>query len=115
MIVYGTIPSETVCQEADRLTSGERQKNYGHPHHDFSRQAKLWSVILGMEVTPVQVGLCMIAVKISRHINRPKRDNLVDICGYAKCVDVVEKYVPPAPAECPTCVATGNGSPSDYP
>ena len=74
---------ENVLQEALRLVYGDRQHDYGHPLDDFTKTATLWSVVLQKpDVTPEQVALCMIAVKISRQINRPKRDNIVDGAGY---------------------------------
>ncbi len=81
--------NESVCAEADRLVSGDRGSSYGHPLDDFSKTAAFWSPILGVQVTPEQVALCMIQVKQSRELNRPKRDNMVDTCGYAKCLDMV--------------------------
>lgn len=84
--------NETILQEAQRLVHGDRQNDYGHPYHDFSRTAKLWAAILGVEVTPRQVALCMIQVKVSRECNRPKRDNRVDICGYTETLDMVDQY-----------------------
>lgn len=77
-----------VLQEADKLVNGDRQDDYGHPWHDFSRTAQMWGAILGCEVTPEQVGLCMMAVKISRQCNKPKADNLIDSAGYAQCVQM---------------------------
>lgn len=77
-----------VLQEADKLVNGDRQDDYGHPWHDFSRTAQMWAAILGCEVSPEQVGLCMMAVKISRQCNRPKTDNLVDAAGYAQTVQM---------------------------
>lgn len=71
---------------------GDRQDAYGHPFHDFSRTAAMWSAILGTTVTPAQVGLCMCAVKISRECNKPKRDNLTDLAGYAATVQMVREY-----------------------
>lgn len=82
-------PDETVTQEADRLVSGDRGSSYGHPLDDFSKTAVLWSVILGVRVTAEQVAKCMAQVKVSRELNRHKRDNLVDECGYVKCLDMV--------------------------
>lgn len=91
---------ETICQEADRLVSHDRGNDYGHPLEDFSRTGSLWAPILsgwakmtdGEEpVSPELVGLCMIALKISREINRPKRDNRVDIAGYAKCLEMINE------------------------
>jgi hypothetical protein len=73
---------------------GDRQGDYGHPFHDFSRIAKLWETILEVSVTPQKVALCQIAVKISRELNRPKRDNAADIAGYAQCLDMVNNFSP---------------------
>lgn len=78
-----------ILEEANSLVHGDRQAAYGHPLDDFARTAKMWSAILGYEVTAEQVGLCMCAVKISRQVNRPKRDNLVDLAGYAATVEMV--------------------------
>ena len=80
---------ETVTAEADRIVSGDRGAAYGRPIDDFSKTAVLWGPILKVEVTPEQVALCMIMVKVSRELNKAKRDNLVDICGYTKCLDMV--------------------------
>jgi hypothetical protein len=55
-----------------------------------NRTAKFWSEILGLPVTPEQVALCMIAVKMSREVNAHKRDNLVDIAGYARTLETVK-------------------------
>lgn len=81
--------SETTLQEAQRLVHGNRGEDYGHPLDDFSKTASMWSVILGFAVTAEQVGLCMACVKISRQLNRPKRDNMVDLAGYAETVQMV--------------------------
>ena len=81
--------SETVLQEAQRLVYGDRQQAYGHPLDDFTRTAQMWSAILDCDVTAEQVGLCMCAVKISRQCNKPKRDNMTDLAGYAATVQMV--------------------------
>jgi hypothetical protein len=78
-----------VLEEANKLVHGERNADYGHPLDDFTKTAKMWSAILGVDVTAEQVGLCMCAVKISRQMNRPKVDNLVDLAGYAETVQMV--------------------------
>lgn len=82
---------ETILQEADRIVSHDRGQDYGHPLDDFSKTALMWSAIFGIDVQPEQVPLAMIAVKISRELNRPKRDNLVDVAGYAKTLDMVHE------------------------
>lgn len=86
---------KSVLTEAESLVHGQRNADYGHPLDDFTRTAALWSAILGHAVTAEQVGLCMICVKLSRQVNAPKRDNMVDAAGYAEtvqwCVDERER------------------------
>ncbi len=48
-------------------------------------------VLLGVEVTAEQVCLCMVALKMSRQCHKPKRDNLVDGCGYLRNVEMIEE------------------------
>lgn len=81
---------QSVSAEAISLVYGDRGAAYGHPIDDYRRTAAMWSAILGTEVTPMQAILCMIAVKLSRQVNAPKRDNLVDIAGYAECAHRVQ-------------------------
>lgn len=81
--------TESAVQEAQRLVYGARGADYGHPLDDYTRTAALWSPILGIPVTAEQAILCMIQVKVSREVNRPKRDNRVDMAGYAECLDRV--------------------------
>lgn len=88
-IVGLSLFSETILEEAGRLTSGERNNDYGHPLDDFSRSAAMWSAILSIPVTPEQVGLCMIALKLARHCHAPKRDNLTDAAGYARAIEMI--------------------------
>ncbi len=84
------IKAEPITLEANRLVNGPRQGSYGHPHGDFTRTGRMWGAILGVpDIDPAHVGLCMAAVKISREVNAPKRDNLVDLAGYAETVSLV--------------------------
>jgi hypothetical protein len=88
-------PPESVLDEAKRITGGERRDDYGHPAEDFARTARMWTGILagklreGAEITAMDVPLCMIAVKLARQAHRHKRDNLVDIAGYARTAAAV--------------------------
>lgn len=85
-------PDKSVCLEADRLTTKDRRDEYGHPFVDFSNISKLWSIILSTDITPEQVGLCMIALKMARLFHNPShRDSKVDIAGYANCLDMIQK------------------------
>lgn len=90
----GELPDPTILEEANHLIFGPRNADYGHPADDFTRTGRMWGAIIhelkpGEPVTAEQVGLCMVALKISREVNRPKRDNLVDIAGYAGTLQMI--------------------------
>ena len=82
--------SEMILQEAQRITggSGERRRDYGSPLQDAERVAQMASAITGLAIKAEHVPLIMIAVKLSRQSNAPKRDNLVDIAGYARVAEI---------------------------
>jgi hypothetical protein len=81
---------ESILIEAERIIHGPRQKAYGHPLGDFERTGRLWAAILGLDaVSPEKVGLCMVALKISRECNTHTRDNLVDMAGYSGTLDLI--------------------------
>ncbi len=69
--------------EAKGIVCGDRQDAYGLPEVNHARTAKLWSVFLGIEVTPRQVCYLNILQKCGREVNAIRRDTDVDICGYA--------------------------------
>ena len=80
---------ETVLEEAQRLIVGDRNLSYDHPYDNFTRIAQVWTAILGIKITPEQVGLCMVGVKLAREAYQPKRDNLVDGAGYFGTIQMV--------------------------
>ena len=86
-----SIREETVLEETQRLITGDRNRTYDHPLDNFERIAAIWSVVLGIKVTPEQVGLCMVGVKLAREAYMPKRDNLVDGAGYFGTVQMVKE------------------------
>ena len=62
----------------------ERRDDYGDPAEQFRAIADRWSITLGTPVTPVQVALCMIELKLARLAYDPGHvDSLVDVIGYA--------------------------------
>jgi len=87
-----TPSKESVCEEADRLVDGDRNDAYGHPKEDFKCVGEMWGLILKRPpISPAIVGLMMLTMKVSREVHKPKRDTLVDICGYAKCLDMISE------------------------
>jgi hypothetical protein len=62
----------------------ERRDDYGEAADQFSAIAARWSITLGMPVTPAQVALCMIDLKLARLTYDPRHiDSVVDVIGYA--------------------------------
>ena len=79
------VDEQSVLEEAAKYVTGPRRRDYGTPDESFGLIASSWSVQLKHEVTPMQVAMCLILLKVARQANSPKRDNLVDIAGYAQC------------------------------
>ena len=80
---------KTLLDEAYQLVTGDRQKDYDHPARNFDRIARLWSVALDKDITPEDVAVCMILVKVARQIHKPKRDNLTDLIGYTLTLEAL--------------------------
>lgn len=77
------ITRHEVLAEAERLTSTDRNKNYGTPLVNHDRIARIWSVLLKQEVTPSQVALCMVGVKLARLVETPDHeDSFIDGAAY---------------------------------
>lgn len=83
--------SLTVLEEAENLVNGPRRRDYDHPKHNFAAIARAWSDIVGYPITPRKTALMMIALKVIRDAHRPKRDNVVDVCGYARCIELLDE------------------------
>lgn len=75
---------QDILEEALSITQGDRQEDYGDCKVELDRLATMWSVIFHTTVSPNQVALAMVALKITRQLNKNKRDNWVDIAGYAR-------------------------------
>lgn len=78
---------ESILKEAERTTHGDRQQDYGHPFDNHDRIAKLANILLGRGLTASDIALIMICVKLSREVCNPKRDNRVDLAGFAWVLD----------------------------
>lgn len=92
-----SVPSSLLSQ-ADNLINGQRQQDYGDKLQNFSQIAMLWQGTLAMKlapdarITPEDVALCMMQVKIARLAKSPDhRDSIMDIAGYAGCYDKLQE------------------------
>ena len=74
-------------REAARITTQDRNVNYGGPEENFTRTAKIWSVILGTDISNEQVAMMMVGLKMARFANKSgfQPDTWIDIAGYAGC------------------------------
>jgi Domain of unknown function (DUF6378) len=75
---------------ADLVT--RRRREYGEPVDLFEQIAKRWSLTLGTKVSPAQVVLCLIDLKLARLARDPKHlDSQVDVAGYAAVLREVSR------------------------
>jgi predicted cobalt transporter CbtA len=82
-----TVLRVEALREAAKIISGERNKQYGNPEDNFERTAKIWSVILGTQITNEDVAMMMVGLKVARYASKSgfQPDTWVDIAGYAAC------------------------------
>ena len=65
----------------------DRRRIYGEPVDLFERVAVRWSQVLGTKITPVQVLVCLIDLKVARLTHNPRHlDSITDVAGYAGCL-----------------------------
>lgn len=91
-------PQHSMLSKADNLIQGQRQNDYGDTLQNFSQIAMLWQGTLatklapGQAITPEDVALCMIQVKIARLAKSPDHsDSIMDVAGYAGCYDYLQQ------------------------
>ena len=62
----------------------ERDAAYGDAAASMAAIAARWSITLGRPVTPAQVVLCMLDLKLTRLAHDPAhQDSIADVIGYA--------------------------------
>jgi hypothetical protein len=88
----------TVLQEAQDIIYGDREQTYGHPAKNLVQIAGLWTAYLqakrgndGVKINASDVAMMMMLVKMARQQNSFKRDNIVDMCGYAALLARIEE------------------------
>lgn len=81
---------DDILEEAHRITHNDRNDAYGPPIDDYTRTIEIFRLLSGVDLTPEEGALFMVAVKLSRlrhNINDDAvhRDSLVDAAGYLWC------------------------------
>ena len=70
-----------------------RRREYGEPVDAFEAIAKRWSLTLGTRVSPAQVALCLIDLKLARLTHDSKHlDSQIDLAGYTACLPCVPHH-----------------------
>lgn len=91
-------PPASILAEAEAIIAGARETDYGKAEDSFQVIAQLWNTYIednqkrgGGQLSGRDVALMLILMKVARDGHKSKRDNLVDIAGYAalaeKCED----------------------------
>jgi len=76
----------TVLDLARKYVTKDRAADHGNMEDNFSMIAGLWSVYLGKEIKPYDVGAMMTLLKTARIKSNPAHlDNWVDGAGYMAC------------------------------
>jgi hypothetical protein len=83
--------SKQMLQHAASIIA-ERGAAYGDAAASMSAVAARWSITLGCSVTPAQVVLCMIDLKLTRLAHDPTHhDSAQDVIGYAALLPEVAR------------------------
>lgn len=80
---------KTILEEAREVTDGARQSDYGDAEESFDR---ICSILKAFDILidPYDIPIILIAIKLVRESYSHKRDNLVDICGYARLYSILK-------------------------
>ena len=99
----------SLLDEAKQTITGERQDQYGAPEDSFDRIARYWTTYLARPVSALDVAHLMALMKLARAQGQGfKRDNYVDLAGYAaiaadRLAPKVLSEVPEPERSCSTC------------
>lgn len=87
-----TVTIDEVLMEAKAIVGGARREEYGAPEETHADIAKYWSALFGWNITPHQVALAMVLLKIVRASNSQTfhKDSYVDIAGYAGIAGMIK-------------------------
>ncbi len=76
---------DEILGKASELINGDRKEDYGDAYLNHMRIAEFWNNYLDHEIklTPTDIAVMMMLVKVARCIHAYKEDSFIDMCGYA--------------------------------
>ena len=75
-----------ILDSAADIVLQDRENMYGSPENSFEMISDLWSAYLDTSISPHDVGIMMVLLKISRiRTGTFNPDSYIDIAGYAAC------------------------------
>tara|TARA_R110002167_G_scaffold96029_4_gene255010 strand:+ start:4126 stop:4482 length:357 start_codon:yes stop_codon:yes gene_type:complete len=86
-----TLVSEELLLEAQKLVAGGRHEDYGDKLKNHENIAKLWSAFLDVKISPHDVAICMMLLKIARLKHAHKKDSYIDAAAYSAIAGEIEK------------------------
>jgi len=93
--MIGNIDRDKILNSASDLINGPRAKDYGDAYEMHRRIASGWSEIVGVNVSPAQVALCMAWLKIARLVETPDHlDSFVDLVAYGALAGEIQHRDP---------------------
>ena len=88
-----------ILEEAQRLTSGDRHKEYGDPYENHAQIASIFNAITGQNLDAREIALVQVATKLARlSKNHFHDDSHVDAAAYIgivrECAKMSEEEKP---------------------
>jgi hypothetical protein len=72
-----------ILREGISLTTGDRNETYGEPFENMALAANLFNGVSGMNLSPADMAMAMVCMKLSRLAKTPgHRDSVVDAATY---------------------------------
>ena len=81
---------KSILAEAESILNGQREVDYGDATESFEKIAQLASLITNKVLDAETCCAVMMAVKLTRESFKHKRDNLVDLAGYAEILNQIK-------------------------
>ena len=73
-----------ILRTANEYITKDRASTHGEAENNFTNISRLWSAYLNHPVTPQDVAILMVLLKVVRFKGNPSHvDNAIDMCGYS--------------------------------